>query len=72
MIGPFWLIKGGGNQEKRILLELIDCVVRFCGGRSGAKESCSKVLGLEFILTNTFTRIIESQLLLVCSFVCPF
>ena len=38
MIGPFWLIKGGGNQEKRILLELIDCAVRSCGGRSGAKE----------------------------------
>ena len=38
MIGPFWLSKGGGNQEKRILLGLIDCVVRFCGGESGAKE----------------------------------
>ena len=37
MIGPFWLIKGGGDQEKKILLGLIDCVVRFCGGRSGAK-----------------------------------
>ena len=38
MIGPFWLIKGGGDQVIRILLELRDCAVRFCGGESGAKE----------------------------------
>ena len=32
------MIKGGGDQEKMILLELIDCAVRFCGGGSGAIE----------------------------------
>ena len=48
MIGPFWLSKGGGDQVKRILLKLRGCVVRFCGGRSGAKDDNYDVIVMKY------------------------